>query len=235
MIYQHLEANKLLVVEQMACYCGNRGTKDQLLIDKMLLSDARRKHKNLYIAWIDFRMAYDCVPHDWILKSLQLFGVHQNICLAIATSMKYWRTTLTCGGTTFGDVIIQQEIFQGDSLSSLLFVLALMPLTFLFHKTGKGYSLQDCLSKVNHLLYLDDIKLYAKSYNDLNSLLHILSVFSQDICMFFGLDKCNTTCVVRGKLEDVSLPSGDVICSFLVVRLIDTWGFWNQMIFIILL
>jgi len=34
--------------------------------------------------------------------------------------------------------------------------------------------------------------------------------------MSFGLDKCSTTCVVRGKLgdsKDVSLPSGDVICS----------------------
>jgi len=31
----------------------------------------------------------------------------------------------------------------------------------------------------------------------------------------FGLDKCSTTCVVKGKLadsENISLPSGDVIC-----------------------
>jgi len=41
------------------------------------------------MAWIDFCKAYDSVRHDWILKSLQLFGAHQNICLAIATSMKY--------------------------------------------------------------------------------------------------------------------------------------------------
>ena len=40
-------------------------------------------------------------------------------------------------------VFLQQGIFQGDSLSSLLFVLALMPLTFLLHQSGKGYGLQD--------------------------------------------------------------------------------------------
>ena len=57
------------------------------------------------MAWVDFHKAYDSVRHDWIL-SLQLFGVHQNICLSIATSMKYRRIALTCGGTTFGDVSI---------------------------------------------------------------------------------------------------------------------------------
>jgi len=71
--------------------------------------------------------------------------------------MKYWKTTLTCGGTTFGNVIIQQRIFQGDSLSPLLFVLVLMQLTFLLCQSGKGYSLQNFPSKVNHLLHLDDI------------------------------------------------------------------------------
>jgi len=60
-----------------------------------------------------------------------------------------------------GDVEIHRGIFQGDSLSPLLFVISLMPLSYLLRKTNKGYSLRGFPLKVNHLLYLDDIKLYT--------------------------------------------------------------------------
>ena len=96
MIYKHLKINDLLPYEQKGCYVNSRGTKDQLLIDKMLMLDSQQNHKNLNMAWIDFRKAYDSVPHDWLLKCLNLFGVHKNICSLIAQSMLYWRTTLTC-------------------------------------------------------------------------------------------------------------------------------------------
>jgi len=136
---------------------NSRGTKDQLLIDKLLMLDSRQNHKNLNMAWINFRKAYDSVPHDWLLKCLKGFGVHNNICSLIAQSMCYWRTTLTCCGVVLGNVEIQRGISQGDSLSPLLFVIALMPLSYLLRDTKKGYSLKGSPLKVNHLLYLDDI------------------------------------------------------------------------------
>ena len=45
----------------------SRGTKDQLLIDKMFLADCKRKHKNLAMAWMDYKKAYDMVPHSWVI------------------------------------------------------------------------------------------------------------------------------------------------------------------------
>ena len=35
--------------------------------------------KNLGVAWIDFRKAYDMVPQSWILKTLELAGTARNI------------------------------------------------------------------------------------------------------------------------------------------------------------
>ena len=86
----------MLPYEQKSCYVNNRGTKDQLLIDKVLMLDSQWNRKNLNMAWIDLRKAYDSVQHNWLLKYLNLFGVHKNICSFIAQSMLYWRTTLTC-------------------------------------------------------------------------------------------------------------------------------------------
>ena len=62
--------------------------------------------------------------------------------------------------------------------------------------------------KIQHLLYMDDLKIYASNDNQLESLLNTVKNFSDDIRMKFGLDKCNKLSIIRGKL---SPGSGDVI------------------------
>ena len=44
-------------------------------------------------------------------------------------------------------------------------------------------------SKINHLLYVDGLKLCGKSKPDIESLITI-KIFSNDISMRFGLQKC---------------------------------------------
>ena len=54
-LYQHLESNGLLTDEQKGCRKGSRGTKDQLLVDKVILKNCRRRLTNLSRAWIDYK------------------------------------------------------------------------------------------------------------------------------------------------------------------------------------
>ena len=44
--------------------------------------------------------------------------------------------------------------------------------------------------RVNHLLYMDDLKLYARSNKEIESLVNTERIFSDDNHMQFGLDKC---------------------------------------------
>ena len=46
-MYEFFVENDALPVEQTGCKRKSTGTKDQLLIDKMVLADCKRKHKNL--------------------------------------------------------------------------------------------------------------------------------------------------------------------------------------------
>ena len=55
--------------------------------------------------------------------------------------MANWKTVLTSGGTDLGQVDIRRGIFQGDSLSPLLFVLIMLPLTLVLQKIRAGYRL----------------------------------------------------------------------------------------------
>ena len=126
-LYNHLEGKKLLPEEQKGCRRKSRGTKDQLMIDKMILKNCKRKLTNLNLAWIGYKKAYDMVPHSWIIECLEIFKVSQNITILIRNSMKNWRVELTSMGQKLGEVNIRRGIFQGDSLSPILFVMALIP------------------------------------------------------------------------------------------------------------
>ena len=49
-MYNYLEREKVLPEEQKGCKRASRGTKDQLLIDKMVLKDCKKRHTNLSMA-----------------------------------------------------------------------------------------------------------------------------------------------------------------------------------------
>ena len=130
-IYNFLDMNDKLPVEQKGCRKKSRGTKDQLLIDKAILCDCRQCHG---MAWIDYKKAYDMVSHFWILESLELVQASDNILKFVKRSMVNWQTELTPCRESVTKVNIRRGIFQGDSLSPLLFVICMIPLTHVLHK-----------------------------------------------------------------------------------------------------
>ena len=109
------------------------------------------------MAWIDYKKAY-MVSHSWIIECLDLFGVAENIKSLLVNSMEKWRVMLRAGNLEFGEVDIKQGIFRGDSLSPSVFVLALIPLSLILKK-GQARKFSGSKEKINHLLFMDDMKL----------------------------------------------------------------------------
>lgn len=101
--------------------------------------------------------------------------------------MHHLKTELIAEGESLGHCNIKCAIFQGDSLSPLLFIISLIPLSLLLTKTGKGLKLTD-EKTLNHLLYMDELKFNGKSEKEIESLLHTVRIFSEDIGMSFGID-----------------------------------------------
>ena len=93
-LLQHLSSNNLKHDEQKGCSPNTYGCIDQLLIDAMILDDAKNRQKNLSVAWIDYRKAYDSIPHDWLIKSLEIHKFDQTIIAFIKYTMSIWATTL---------------------------------------------------------------------------------------------------------------------------------------------
>ena len=125
------------------------------------------------MAWIGYRKAFDRVPHSWIIKSLGFIGNKNKIISFTNKVMSYWRTRMRLRTENklkeTEDIIIQCGIFQGDSLSPLLFCICLIPLTEQLKMLTTGYEEHTTKTTLSHLLCMDDFKLIyneRKSYKN---------------------------------------------------------------------
>jgi hypothetical protein len=118
--------------------------------------------------------------------------------------MGYWRTRVRIHAENklieTEDIKIKCGIFQGDSLSSLLFCICLIPPTEQLNKLNTGYEEHTTKTKISHLLYIDNLKLIVKSEEELQKQIQTVKTFSDDIHMEFGLEKCAKITFKRGKL-----------------------------------
>ena len=101
--------------------------------------------------------------------------------------MKNRRMELTSGGKDLPEVKIQRGIFEGDALSPLLFIIVMMPCYHFFRKCTTGYKLTKSEEKSNQLIYMDDIKLFAKNEKELETLILAVRIYSLDIGIEFGI------------------------------------------------
>ena len=70
----------------------------------------------------------------------------------------------------------------------------MMPLNQILRKCTAGYQPSRSQENINHQMYIDDIKLFAKTKKELENLIHAVRIYSHDIGMEFGIEKmCNAT------------------------------------------
>ena len=63
-IYYLLTNRGLFPEEQTGCRKGSCGTAELLYIDQHILNESKTRRKNLAMAWIDYKKAYDMVPQS---------------------------------------------------------------------------------------------------------------------------------------------------------------------------
>ncbi|TWW78234.1 hypothetical protein D4764_11G0003550 [Takifugu flavidus] len=183
---------------------NTRGVKHQLLVDRAIAQDYRKRHTDLCTAWIDYKKAYDSMPHTWILECLKLYNTNMTLREFIQNS-KLWNTTLEANSKPIARRILER---MTPHVTTLLYD-GLNPLSQIItyrYQFRSG-------TTVSHLLYMDDIKLYAKNERDIDSLIHLTRIYSKDIWMSFGLDKYERMISRRGKVittDGVELPEGNI-------------------------
>ena len=127
---------------------------------------------------------------------------------AIKNLTESWYTKLNLNGKDNSIILnvikVVKGIYQGDSLSVILFVLALNPLSHLLRST-KGYAYgKNQQHQYTHNFFVDDLKLYATDMNMVKRQLEIITTYSKDIGIKFGEDRCTFLHIEKGIIKKSS-------------------------------
>ena len=84
--------------------------------------------------------------------------------------------------------------------------MTLIPLTLTSRRVRVDVS-----SKINHMLYMDNLKMYARKRNTLDLMMNTVRIFSGDNDVHFGLNKYAISLINREKIlrsEDMIISNG---------------------------
>ena len=131
--------------------------------------------------------------------------VPESIVISIEKMSKLWAMIVTLEGTNQmikTDIITYLKgIFQGDSLSVTLFVLSVNPLSFMI-KRLRGYAAgKDHNTNITYNFFVDDLKLYNLTTNEIKKQLDFVNRFSHDIGMNFGKDICANLVIEKRQIK----------------------------------
>ena len=165
-------------MEQVAMRKGIWGCTHAHILDQTMCKDAQRRNKELHMLWVDMTKAFDSISHKalkWILAKL---GVTPCIRTLLSELMSK-QTVRYCGYqgqkmVKSKPLEIKRGIMQGDTLSPLLFCIAIMPIsdwirTYIApYRTATGAG-KGCNGPMmaGHIFYMDDLKVYTTTYENL--------------------------------------------------------------------
>ena len=115
-----------------------RRTGELLYINQHILKKNKTRRKNLAIAWIDDKNAYDTVLPSWIIDCFKIYKISGEIIMFIENTMENRRVELAVEGKSLAEVKIQREI---SSIEVLFFVIVMTPLIHILSKWNGRYKL----------------------------------------------------------------------------------------------
>ncbi|XP_043263789.1 uncharacterized protein LOC122404008 [Colletes gigas] len=154
------------------------------------LADAKRRRREMVVAWLDLSNAFGSVPHATILGALAGAGAPRatvNLVRCLYTDC----TTRVRTAEGFTDRIpMRSGVRQGCPLSPILFNLAIEPVVRQATESGAGYEMAGF--RVAALAYADDIALIATSPESMRGLLGAAEATARGLGLAFNPGKCAT-------------------------------------------
>jgi hypothetical protein len=186
--------NNEVIGENQAGFRKHYSTVDHIftlfsLIQKQLLS-----HKKLYVAFIDFRKAFDFVQREKLWEVLKKNGIKgsSKMYKAITSMYDIVKAKVRVGGNVTETFMCPRGLKQGDKCSPVLFSLFIEELAKEICQKGKhGLQLIPEWIELFILMFADDVVLVSDSVLGLQNQLDVLYQTAQRLGLIVNLDKSN--------------------------------------------
>ena len=148
-----------------------RGTRNQIANICWIMEKTREFQKNIYVCFIDYAKAFDCVDHNKLWKILQEMGIPDHLTCLLRNLYASQEVTVRTGHGTTDWFQIGKAVRQGCILSPCLFNLYA---EYIMRNAGleeaqAGIKIAE--RNINNLRYADDTTVMAESEEELKSLL----------------------------------------------------------------
>jgi hypothetical protein len=163
------------IVEEQGAFFRGRGTRDQLFALSECLRFRAAENLSTYAAFIDISKAFPSVWRDGLWLRLWKYGIRGKLWRIVKSIYEKTESCVLVNGSESSWFPISRGVREGSVLSPTLFACFINELVHELKDKGFGI---DIVSRVLFiLLYADDIVLLAKSAEELQQMLNIVSEF----------------------------------------------------------
>jgi hypothetical protein len=159
---EYLNENHILTAEQSGFRKKHR-TSDHMFVLKNIMSKYKHDNKPLYIAFIDFKQAFDTIRHQDVLLKLLKSGISNKFYTIIKSMYNNISLTIqSSDGERISPYFISLlGVRQGDNLSPTLFNIFVNDLPKIFDETCDHAIFGDIHLKC--MMYADDLLILSES------------------------------------------------------------------------
>lgn len=182
--------NSNVLDEGQAGFRKGRGCNDNLFTLYSAICVNIMRENRVYCCFIDFKCAFDRVPHGLLWKHLFHIGLSSHIVGLVERLYTNAKICIRTQGYGFTESVkMSIGLMQGLGISPLLFILFLSDLTEFLKSNGiEGIKLNNNL-RISTLLYADDLVLLADSPVNLQKTLNIFDRYCKTKEMTVNVSK----------------------------------------------
>ena len=161
-------------------------TIDNIHTVKQIAEKSREYGIPVYLAFVDFRKAFDCVEWPALWSALTCYGIHPQLTNLLRRLYEHSQTHVMLNGQKI-EVTIKRGVKQGDTLSPQLFNIALRSALDRIDWCDMGLKMGG--QYLPSLEYADDVTLIAQSRNQLKKMLRMLKEASATVGLTINHEK----------------------------------------------
>ena len=184
--------DNLIINDVQAGFRKKYSTVDHIFTLSSMVQKQLLNRKKLYVAFIDFRKAYDSINREKLWEVLQKRGVGGKMFSALQSMYRVVKARVRVGGELTDSFLCPRGLKQGEICSPVIFSLFINELASDVIAGGRhGVQLSPDVLVILILLFADDVALTSDTPGGLQTQINILYDTAQRLDLEVNLEKSN--------------------------------------------